>query len=200
MYAQDGTKKPVTNLQPRRGVWGMWDRLAGPGATPAENWVNITWVMLFTIGALAYPLLSHLNWSFWQLLLVGLVAFDIAGGISVNASPSAKRWWHRPGQGFKQHFGFVVFHIHPFLLAALFAGFSWIGAIIIYASVLLAAFVILLTPLGIRRPVAFILYAILILVGIYLIPVPIGLAWFFPFYALKLLLAHLLPEKPLEHM
>lgn len=199
MDTVDKAEKASMDLQPRKGMGGIWDRLAGPGATKAENWVNITWVLLFTTGALAYPLLSHLNWSVFQFLLVGLIAFDIAGGISVNASPSAKRWWHRPGQGFRQHFSFVAFHIHPFLLAALFHDFSWIAAGSMYGSVLLAAVLILLTPLDIRRPVAFILYAILILVGTYLVPVPAGLAWFFPFLALKLLLAHLLPEQPLQH-
>ncbi|QBD80329.1 hypothetical protein EPA93_31910 [Ktedonosporobacter rubrisoli] len=98
MYATEKKKQARTNMQPRAGIGGVWDRLAGPGATAAENWVNLTWVLLFTIAALAYPLLSHLKWNFWQLLLVGLIAFDIAGGISVNASPAAKRWWNRPGQ------------------------------------------------------------------------------------------------------
>jgi hypothetical protein len=125
-----------------------------------------------------------------QLIVVALFAFDIAGGISVNASPSARRWWHRPGQGRWAPLRFVLAHLHPFALALLFPAFAWGSAALVYGYAVGAALVIVLTPRPLQRPLAFALYALSLLLALYLIRVPAGLEWFAPLYLLKLLLAH----------
>jgi hypothetical protein len=65
----------------------------------------------------------------------------------------------------------------------------------IYAYLLVAASVVLLTPLYLKRPVAFVLYSVALLAGLYALGVPPGLESFVPLFFLKLLVAHLLPEE-----
>ena len=180
---------------PRRGLSGVWDRLAGPGATRAENALNLAWTLLFTAGVIVYTLLGPLEWTALQLMVVAVFALDLAGGASVNASPTARRWWHRPSQGAREHFSFVALHVHPFVLALLFAGFSWGSAALIYGYLLVAALTILAAPRDLQRPVAFIAYALALLLSFYVLSVPAGLEWFAPLYYLKLLVAHL-PADP----
>lgn len=124
---------------PRSGLPGFWDRVSGPGATPAENALNLTWTLLFTAGVVSYALARPLGWSPVQLAVVALFAYDIAGGVSVNASPSARRWGHRPGQGRWAPLRFVLAHLHPFVLALLFPAFSWGGAALLYGYAVSAA-------------------------------------------------------------
>jgi hypothetical protein len=54
-----------------------------------------------------------------QYLTAGLLSVDVVGGIITNATFSAKRWFHREGQNFRQHIGFVGTHFVQFAL------FSW---------------------------------------------------------------------------
>jgi hypothetical protein len=132
-------------VRPRPGVAGHWDGFIGPGATRAEN-ALILWAAFCTAAVVAYALMADPGWSALQLAVVALVAFDIGGGVPANASSSAKRWLHRPGQGFREHFGFPLVHVHPFVLALLFPDFGWATAAVIYAFLLVAAAIVLLVP------------------------------------------------------
>ena len=180
--------------RPRGGLLGVWDRLAGPGATRWENLLNVVWALVFTAGVVIYAVV-RLEWSPLQLVVVALVALDLAGGVSVNASPAARRWWHRAGQSLGEHIGFVTLHIHPFILALLFADFSLGTAALLYGYLLAASLGILITPRDLQKPVAFVAYAVALLLVFYILLVPVGLEWFAPFYYLKLLVAHL-PADP----
>lgn len=184
-----------TEPRPRAGVIGLWDRFIGPGATRAENVLILLWATLFTAEVVAYALWAGLGWSALQLVVVAVLAFDIGGGVPANASNCAKRWYHRPGQGFWEHFAFPLIHVHPFVLALLFPGFGWGTAAVVYVYLLVAAIVVLLSPLYLKRPVAFVLYSVALLGGLYALGVPPGLEWFVPLFFLKLLVAHLLPER-----
>lgn len=175
---------------PRPGILGVWDRLAGPGATPAENVLNLTWTLLFTAGVVLYALVRPLGWSPMQLAVVALFAFDVAGGVSVNASPSARRWWHRPDRVRWVPLRFVLAHLHPFILVYFFPSFAWGGAALLYSYSVGAALAIVFAPRPLQRPLAFVLYALSLMLSLYLIDVPPGLEWFAPLFFLKLLLAH----------
>jgi hypothetical protein len=91
--------------------------------------------------------------------------------------------------------GFVCVHfIHIGLVALLLRG----GAGLFFAGVssylLLAAGLILASPLYLQRPVALGLYGLALLGDRYLfVPTP-GLEWFLPLLFLKLLVSHLLKE------
>jgi hypothetical protein len=180
---------------PRTGAAGLWDRLVGPGATPAEDWLTACWALACAAAAAGYALVAHLGWSPAQLAVAALVAADVGGGVSANASNSAKGWFHRPGQGARQHLLFVFAHVHPFVLALAFPPFGWGAAAALYSYLLAASLAIVLVPLYLKRPVAFVTYCGALLVGLYAIGAPAGLEWFAPFFFLKLLVAHLLPEE-----
>lgn len=180
--------------EPRAGLGGIWDRLAGPGATPAENLFNLVWTGAFTAFAGIYALTQPLGWSCLQWALVLAFAVDLAGGVTMNASPAARRWWHRPGQGAGAHLLFSVAHLHPFLVAFAFPGFGWRDAAELYAFTVIATGLTLATPDRLRRPAAHALFASALLLCMLRWPLLAGLAWFGPLYTLKLLLARVLDD------
>jgi hypothetical protein len=126
-----------------------------------------------------------------------LLVFDLMGGVITNATATAKRWYHRPGQGWFQHMGFVAVHaVHITLVAWLFRGSDWFYFYVYYAYLLIASLVITGVQLYLQRPVALLLLVGALLLNIYgLLPTP-GLEWFVPLFFRKLLVSHLLKEEP----
>ncbi|MCX6349377.1 MAG: hypothetical protein NTV79_07750 [Candidatus Aureabacteria bacterium] len=182
---------------PRRGLKGALDRFCGPGATRAEVWLQVVPALLAGLAAPAYAIFHHLGWSYAQLIVGALLALDLTGGIITNSTSSGKRWYHRPGQGFRQHLMFVAIHaVHVFVVAWLFRSLDWdfFGAVSI--SLLVFATVLLGAPLYLQRPLAAIFLALAFLLNTYIITPTKGLEWFVPFLFLKLLVSHLLKEEP----
>lgn len=183
--------------QPRAGLAGEWDKFIGPGATSAEVGLGLAFSALWMGAVLMYAAWQQLGWSGWQMLAAGLFAFDLAGGIFVNAMSSAKRWYHRAGQGRWQHFGFTAAHVvHIAVATWLFRGMEWVYFIGMSAYLLAAALLILWTPLYLQRPVAMSLFALSIPFSLLIFHPTRGLEWFIPFLFLKLLVSHLLREEP----
>jgi len=182
---------------PRKNLLGALDRFIGPGATSAEVWLQIVPPVLAGISIPLYAILSSLEWNIAQLFVAGLLAFDMTGGIITNATSTAKRWYHRDGQGFQQHFVSSTAHIvHLFLVAWLFRSLDWGFFVATTLYLLVATVIILKSPLYLCRPVAYLLYAIALLMGVYGFTPTVGLEWFLPFFYLKLLISHLLREEP----
>ena len=181
---------------PRAGLAGQWDTFVGPGATRAELWLIVGSAVLGAVAIVAYALQQNLDWSSLQLGVAALLALDLVGGVVTNATTAAKRWYHRPGQGFRQHIGFVALHLHPFLVAWLFRDDDWAFGFVIYGYLLLASLLILRTQLYLQRPVAMGLTVVGLVIGLVVfVPTP-GMAWFVPVFYLKLLVSHLLKEWP----
>lgn len=110
-------------LQPRSGWLGQLDRFIGPGATPAELILQLAPSLCAAISAPLYASTLPVAWSPWQLGLIAILGFDLVGGVLTNATSAAKRWYHRPGQGWRQHLTFVSVHLfHIGLVAILFRG------------------------------------------------------------------------------
>ncbi len=195
MKGPETVRPERTGLGPRPGTIGWWDRSIGPGATRSENVLVLLWGLLGAAAITTYALWADLGWSAPRLAAVALLAFDVGGGVPANAYSSAKRWFHRPRQGFWEHFAFPLVHVHPFALALLFPGFGWGTATVVYVYLLAAAAAILIVPLYLKRPVAFVLYCAALLGGLYALDAPQGLEWFVPLFFLKLLVAHLLSEE-----
>jgi len=108
---------------PRKGWRGALDRFIGPGATAAEMWLQFLPPLLAAVAAPLYALHQELEWNALQLAFAAWLAFDMTGGILTNATSSAKRWYHREGQGGKELFGFAAAHlVYLFLAAWLFRG------------------------------------------------------------------------------
>lgn len=183
---------------PRQGTLGAWDRFVGPGATSAEEWVQL----VFGLGIAAACLVAF-GWSGgFTLGPVGIVvaivlAADLGGGLVTNATSAAKRWYHRPGHGRAAHLKFVAVHgIHIAAVATVFAADGIAYFLAAYGYLMLAAGLIVMAPLYLQRPVAMGVAGLgIALAQLPLLAVP-GLGWFLPLLLLKLLVAHLLKEAP----
>lgn len=195
---EDNIKISWEPSEPRSGVKGAWDKFVGPTQSAFEFWLGLIPSVMAAIAAPAYASYKGLDWSTWQLLIAAIFAFDLTGGVIINASSSAKRWYHRPGQGFKQLFGFTSAHIHPLLIAWLWLDGDWKYFFIAYVFLLFAATLILKAPLYLQRPIALTLYLIGLILSLYFLAPIEGLEWFLPLFYLKLLMSHLLKEAPFQ--
>lgn len=184
-------------LTPRSGLGGLWDRLIGPGATPAENILIITGSL---VGAFASALwLWWLGFDSLHLVLGAILGFDIIGGAICNATDTTKRWYHRPEVTWVQHLAFVLPHlIHVAIVSWLFQEsikFDWNYFSSISAYLVFAAAIVVAVPNYLKRPVAAGLYLIGIAIGLYGFASTSGLEWFIPALFLKLLIGHLVPDQ-----
>ncbi len=182
--------------EPREGLAGAWDQFIGPGATRAEVLLQLAAAVAAPLALLIYARAVGIGWSPVQTIVALLLAFDLAGGVVTNATSSAKRWYHRAGQGFWQHLLFIAVHVHPFVVAWLFRDGDWVFAVVLYGYLLAAAVIVLRVPLYLQRPTALILFCGALLLNSYVFPPTPGLEWFVPLFYLKLLVSHLLREEP----
>jgi hypothetical protein len=182
-------------IMPRTGVSGLWDRLIGPGATNGE----LALLSMGSIGGTVFVLLNaltrQLEWNALQYLIALFLAFDLFGGVIANATPSAKRWYHREGQTATHHLVFVAIHIVQLLMVLFFFRPNhWIFLAVSYSYLLVASCFILWMPVKLQRPSAYLAFMGGLLISQSLIaPIP-GLEWFLPVFYLKLLVSHLLGE------
>jgi len=185
------------DISPRNGLSGLLDRFIGPGATKAELLLQFVPSLVAMVVAPAYALTLPAQWTPLQLGLLALLALDLVGGVLTNATSTAKRWYHRPGQGWRQHLAFVSLHvIHVLLVALLFRGGDWRFWLGTSGYLLGASVLILRSPLYLQRPVALGLYGLSLLGDRYVVAPTPGLEWFVPFFFLKILVSHLLQETP----
>ena len=180
-----------------------WDKFVGPGATKSEHLLMLLPTVLLTALLLGWAAWQEVQWSIWQYIIAGFLAFDLIGGVITNATAPAKRWYHRSEQNLTQHLKFIALHgIQLLLVTCFFNDFNWWFFAGTYGYLFAAAFLVLKTPLYIQRPVAFGIYTITLLLwtsfltsveGFGSIP---GLDWFVPVFFFKLLISHLLIEEP----
>ncbi|MEJ2599475.1 MAG: heparan-alpha-glucosaminide N-acetyltransferase domain-containing protein [Anaerolineales bacterium] len=183
--------------QPRFGFNGAIDKFFGPGTTKAEAWIEAAFCVGAGIAMPIYAFANGFNWSLIQYILATWLAFDLVGGIITNATSSAKRWYHREGQGFQERYAFIALHVVYILLVAwLFRSMDWLYFGILAIYLLGAALIILKIPLYLQRPIAFGALAISLLVNYYVFSPTLGLEWFVPFLFFKLLVSHALREEP----
>jgi hypothetical protein len=186
------------NYPPPRAGWrGEIDKFLGPGITEMELTLELIFSIIAGLGMLWYALSAKLGWSGWQAAAAALLAFDLAGGVVTNATSTTKRWYHRIGQGFREHLTFVAVHgVHLALVAWLFRAGDWRWAIFWFSFLMATSVLILRVPLYLQRPATPSVFALGLLLSLYWdISVP-GLEWFIPIFLLKLLVSHLLREEP----
>ncbi|MEL7611081.1 hypothetical protein AAGW18_01120 [Vreelandella titanicae] len=183
--------------RPRRGFAGVVDRVLGPGATPAELMLQLTFPLIAAIAAPIYAYQVTRDWSLLQYAVSALLAFDIVGGVVTNSTSCAKRWYHRPRQGLRKHLQFIFIHfIHLFMFSWLYLPLR-IDWFFVFAGLLIgSALLILLVSQYLQRPIALITYSVALLLSLYALPQPVGMEWFLPLFYLKLLVAHLPKEEP----
>jgi len=181
----------------RNGFYGTLDKLIGPGATPAEKKLQLYIPLLLGVFVVAQNYLSQFNWSVAQQFVAFLIVGDIAGGIITNSTSSAKRWFHREGQGFKAHMGFVLLHfIQISLVNIFFMEFDLIWIASVGGYLVLACALVLCVPLYLQRTVALMFYSVSVLLSLYVFTAPAHLEWFLPLLYLKLLVSHIVREEP----
>ncbi|KOO15071.1 hypothetical protein AKJ18_08650 [Vibrio xuii] len=181
----------------RTGFWGGIDKLIGPGATKEEK--NLQLYVPFAAGfvMVIYAYFAQLGWTGIQYLIAGLLTVDIVGGIITNATSTAKRWFHREGQGFKQHMSFILTHfVQLSLYSWAFLDFDIVWIAVIGGYMVLSCAAVMKTSLYLQRPVALTLYSLSLIIAIYWAQAPQGLEWFLPLFYLKLLVSHVLREEP----
>lgn len=178
--------------EPRSGLAGQWDELIGPGATRAEQLLIVVVALLGPLVVVWRVAVLGLEWSIWQWLVALLVALDLFGGVVANATSAAKRWYHRPGQGVRQHLQFVAIHIVQIAAVALvFVELDWLSAGLAYGFLLGSAAVVEFVPRYLQRAVALTMTVAGLLLAFYALPIVPGLEWFFPVLFLKLIASHL---------
>ncbi len=183
--------------EPRSGWRGEFDRFMGPGTTRAELALELGFALLGAGAMLVVALTAFPQWSIIQIGMAVLLAFDISGGVVTNATSAAKRWYHRAGQGPRQHLQFVALHVaHLIIVAWLFRSGDWRYAIVFSIYLLAAASAIVYTPLYLQRALALGLTGVAIVLGLIVFTPTPGLQWFIPLLFLKLLVSHLLREEP----
>ncbi|NOX62941.1 MAG: hypothetical protein GXP42_13515 [Chloroflexi bacterium] len=185
MSSSDHVSRPVQDSLLRR----ISRPLFGPEATNGE--LALGWGAAL-IGAALQLIwaLTRGDWTWWQTLIAALFALDICGGVVVNATRSAARYWHRPGRTWADHNRFLVVHVYPFIVAWLWPDYAWSQALALYLSMLIMANTVLAAPVHLRRPLAFGLAALGITASMSLLRMPAGLVWLPPLYYIKLVMAY----------
>jgi hypothetical protein len=163
--------------------------LIGPSATTGELAVGWTAAIMAGAAQAAWIVFAAPSWSLVQMVIAVLFALDIGGGVVVNATTSARNWWHRPGQGLPRQLAFFAAHVHPFIVAWLWASYGWVEAASLYASMLAMACIALKCPARLARPVSLGLGSIGIVLAITVLRMPPGLEWLAALYYVKLVMA-----------
>lgn len=170
------------------------DPLTGPEATNEELMMGWGAAILAAAAQLAWALLFS-DWSVLQTVVAVLFAFDIGGGVVVNTTRSGRRYWHRDSVTRAKELTFFAAHVHPFIIAWLWPGFSVMQATGLYVSMLAFAIVVFAaTPGYLKRPVAFGLTAIGLVLGATVFRAPPGLVWLPLLYYVKLVAGHAVPD------
>ncbi len=191
-----------TSYQPRpRAGWsGEWDKLVGPGAS---RWENAGTLGFAAIGAVTTPALVRRQRPTagpLELAVAAAIGTDVGGGAWCNETPSAKRWYHRPGTRRLGRVGFAALHLYPFLVEAVSGRRQWRNAAISYSSLVASAALLELAPDEKRRSLASGLYTAW-LAGVSIVaPPPAGYAWLPSLLGFKLLIGHGTPRGMLSRV
>ncbi|MBD1937722.1 hypothetical protein [Microcoleus sp. FACHB-68] len=182
---------------PRQGLLGIWDLIVGPRMPVSEILLGLIPSLLAAVTVPLYAVINELGWNAVQLIIAAIIAFDLVGGAIINVTQTTKNWHHKPEHGFKYHFLFIAFHLHPAVIAWLYIGGDWAYFLLAYSYLIIAATIILLSPLPLQRAESILLYMGCIVLHNYVLARVPGMEWFLPIYFLKLLVCYL-PQEPIS--
>jgi hypothetical protein len=183
---------------------GTPDGFFGTGATAPER------ALVWAVGLLGTAILGwvawtrSIPWAWWQYAVAALIALDVLGGVVANSLNSCKRFYHSPLKreetGFtavsKNHFTFLIIHIHPFLVGLLFGNMNWVYGLFWYLALVVSSTLVLRFPLYLQRPAAMGIVMTAILLNFYAIQPVSGFEWLVPALFLKLVYGHSVREEP----
>lgn len=183
---------------------GPTDPLVGSGATFDERMIGyggaalVTALLIWVAYLTGAPITSA-----WQWAVLAFFAYDIGGGAVANMLNSCKRFYHSPPKPEESSFihaaknvrVFTAFHVHPIIAAALLGG-SVGNAFIWYGLLQVSVWVVVASPLYLRRPVATLLTVLALIASSSLLPIGMGLEWFIPCLFIKMAIGHAVQEEP----
>ncbi|HZG87856.1 hypothetical protein [Paenibacillus sp.] len=184
---------------------GKPDFSSGTGATRAERTLALVGAFAAAAAVLAAAWSREANWNAAQLAVAAALAFDVGGGLVSNALNSCKRFYHTPAKPEEGRLGVVLkspalfsaAHVHPIAAALVFEPDRWASyGLAWYALLMLAVFIVLRTPLYLRRPVSFLAIMLAAFANFYAIPGVTGMEWLVPLLFVKIVYGHLVREEP----
>ena len=109
MTAHDTTQKT------KGGFLEFWCGVAGPGWRAWEMWINMTLALVLGVGVALYAVLAGYGWTVFQLIVAGIVTWDITGGaIAYNTAYS--KYARRDVDGLMELLPHNLIHIHPMII------------------------------------------------------------------------------------
>lgn len=166
----------------------------GPGATSLEVYGALAWASAVTAIFVSHPIRNDSGWTWYQLAVLAIFAFDMAGGMYVLSSRSGNRYWRDPARPPWFPYAFLAAHVHPLVMAAAFPGISWEFGFLTYLYMLAAATSVLHARRHLQRPFALVLFVFGYLALSHIFPLPDAWRWFILLYLVKLLVAFTLDE------
>jgi len=137
------------------------------------------------------------DWSAVQWVGATLLAFDLFGGVAVNASSAARSYFFRAGRTTRHHLVFVVLHVvHVAAFSWLFREGDPVFTAVVGTGLLVSALGILVTPVHARRPVAMLFMTLGTVLSLAAEDPVSGMEWFIPVLLTKLLVCYLLGDVP----
>lgn len=187
---------------------GPTDHLCGPGATQAERILAYGSAGVLTLLIVIADLTSatHVSASWWQFLLLLILAMDVSGGAVANNLNSCKRYYHGESADdegvvttyMKNARVFTALHLQPVLAGWAFGPGIWRG-LVWYIVLQVAVWCVLAVPLYVRRAVATAITVAVIIVHAAWLPLAygaVGLSWFIPCLFIKMVIGHAVQEEP----
>lgn len=183
---------------------GKPDPIFGTGAIRAEKGLANIVGLVGAVGITALALGTNASWSWAQYVLAVIISFDVVGGVVANGLNSAKRD-HFGSHGERpESFGmklvrrpvlFTALHLHPILVALVFAPTLWWWGAPWYLFTLAGTITVRRSALYLQRPVASAFCALAGIAALFT-PAPDLWAWLPVLLTLKLVLAHGVQEEP----
>lgn len=188
-------------------IWsyeGKPDLAVGTQATTTEKILGWTagFMGIVSIGFFYWQ--NYFDWTNWQYIIVGIIAFDIVGGAVANSLNSCKRFYHSSLQTFepnyvklaKNHLFFSLIHVHTVVISLVFSSASWFYGLFWYLILQISVLTVIKTPLYLQRPVSMLIIVTALLINGYFISSPTGFEWLIPVLFLKIVYGHTVKEEP----
>lgn len=197
-------------MERNRSAYIDWEYSGAPNPMVGTGATWIEQALVWVTGLSAFALFVYLgkdgwfSWSWFQIVIASLIAFDLIGGAVANQLNSAKRFFHAPLKTnergliglMKQTWYFSAIHIHPIVVYTIWKPQEFLTGVGIYGAAMASAGIVRMLPFYLARPVATLLLLAALLANTYLIrPVP-GFEWLLPVLFLKLVLGHAVREEP----
>jgi hypothetical protein len=169
----------------------LQEALFGKGATKGEVLLSLVSGLIGVAVAALCARFGDLDLTWWQWLLLSILAFDIVGGIPANSTDAAVRQHHRAGRPLAPLL-FTFGHIHPFLVWLLMSDYSLAAATTLWMSACAGVLLVTVSLAPLKRPVSLICVALGVSVQQLWFPA-VGWEWFAPAFLLKLVAGHAVP-------